>query len=56
MIVDNEDLNTAIERLVRPRRRLNHEDAVIFVYCEHVVTVSGLELLLNFDCLAWILA
>ena len=30
MIVDNEGLDTPNGRLVRPRRRQNHEDAVIF--------------------------
>ena len=30
MTVDNEDLNTSNERLVRSRRRQNHENVVIF--------------------------
>ena len=30
MIVDNEDLNTFNERLVRFRRCQNHENAIIF--------------------------
>ena len=30
MTVGNEGLDTAIERLIRPRRRQNHDDAVIF--------------------------
>ena len=38
------DLNTSIRRLLRFNCYQNHEDAIIFCFCEYVVTVSGLQL------------